>query len=243
MALSQSVATELLEAFRAGEGVDLIRESVRLVMQEVIQTEATERIGAGYYERTETPGSPSATAHVTRLLATQAGDVELLDPEAAEGFVLPNHPRTPAADGPGALCTWSRKNLRQRRFYPGRRRSGCRARRRVRHLEIRGVADLRRPGRGSRRVPDPGRCTTPGSRTCSSTRPTSTSAGPGQVTSMAVVVATGVTAAGGREVLGLDVGDSEDEVFWRGFLRSLKQRAWPGCGWSSPTSTPAWSPR
>ena len=33
MALSQSVASELLEAFRAGEGVDLIRESVRLVMQ------------------------------------------------------------------------------------------------------------------------------------------------------------------------------------------------------------------
>jgi hypothetical protein len=30
MALSQSVASELLEAFRAGEGVDLIRESVRL---------------------------------------------------------------------------------------------------------------------------------------------------------------------------------------------------------------------
>ena len=27
MALSQSVASELLEAFRAGEGVDLIRES------------------------------------------------------------------------------------------------------------------------------------------------------------------------------------------------------------------------
>jgi transposase-like protein len=46
----------------------------------------------------------------------------------------------------------------------------------------------------------------------------------GQVTSMAVVVATGVTADGGREVLGLDVGDSEDEVFWRGFLRTLKQR-------------------
>jgi hypothetical protein len=37
----------------------------------------------------------------------------------------------------------------------------------------------------------------------------------GQVTSMAVVVATGVTATGGREVLGLDIGDSEDEVFWR----------------------------
>lgn len=32
---------------------------------------------------------------------------------------------------------------------------------------------------------------------------------------MAVVVATGITATGEREVLGLDVGDSEDEVFWR----------------------------
>ncbi len=46
----------------------------------------------------------------------------------------------------------------------------------------------------------------------------------GQVVSMAVVVATGVTAGGQREILGLDVGDSEDEIFWRAFLLSLKQR-------------------
>jgi transposase-like protein len=52
-----------------------------------------------------------------------------------------------------------------------------------------------------------------------------------QVTSMAVVVATGITADGSREVLGLDVGDSEDEVFWRGFLRSLKPEAWAGSSW------------
>jgi transposase-like protein len=49
-----------------------------------------------------------------------------------------------------------------------------------------------------------------------------------QVTSMAVVVATGITAEGAREVLGLDVGDSEDEVFWRGFLASLKKRGLSG---------------
>jgi len=47
MALSKSVAGELLEAFRAGEGMDLIGESVRLVMQELIEAEATEQIGAG----------------------------------------------------------------------------------------------------------------------------------------------------------------------------------------------------
>jgi putative transposase len=34
-------------------GVDLIRESVRVVMQELIETEANERIGADRYEWTE----------------------------------------------------------------------------------------------------------------------------------------------------------------------------------------------
>ena len=50
----------------------------------------------------------------------------------------------------------------------------------------------------------------------------------GQVVSKAVIVATGVTATGEREVLGLDVGDSEDEAFWRAFLRSLRQRGLAG---------------
>jgi transposase-like protein len=48
------------------------------------------------------------------------------------------------------------------------------------------------------------------------------------VTSMAVIVATGVTATGKREILGLDVGDSEDEVFWKGFMTGLKQRGLTG---------------
>jgi transposase-like protein len=45
---------------------------------------------------------------------------------------------------------------------------------------------------------------------------------------MAVVVATGVTATGGRKILGVDVGDSEGEVFWRGFLRTLRERGLSG---------------
>jgi transposase-like protein len=45
---------------------------------------------------------------------------------------------------------------------------------------------------------------------------------------MAVVIATGITATGEREILGLDVGDSEDEAFWRGFLRSLRSRGLAG---------------
>lgn len=51
MALSQSAAAELLEAFRAGEGADLVRDSVRFCLQELIEAEATEVIGAGRYQR------------------------------------------------------------------------------------------------------------------------------------------------------------------------------------------------
>jgi hypothetical protein len=43
-----------------------------------------------------------------------------------------------------------------------------------------------------------------------------------------VVIATGVTSDGGREVLGLDVGDSENGAFWTAFLRSLKARGLAG---------------
>jgi putative transposase len=50
----------------------------------------------------------------------------------------------------------------------------------------------------------------------------------GRVVSRAVVVATGVAADGTREVLGVDVGDSEDEVFWTAFLRSLRTRGLTG---------------
>ena len=49
-----------------------------------------------------------------------------------------------------------------------------------------------------------------------------------RVVSQAVVIATGVTADGRREVLGFDVGDSEDGAFWTAFLRSLKARGLGG---------------
>ena len=60
MALSESVLSDLLAAFRAGEGVDLIRDSVQLVLQELIEVEATEAIGP-LATNAPIPGSPSAT--------------------------------------------------------------------------------------------------------------------------------------------------------------------------------------
>ena len=46
----------------------------------------------------------------------------------------------------------------------------------------------------------------------------------GQVRSLAVLVAVAVTVAGKREILGVSVSLSEHEVHWRTFLESLKQR-------------------
>src|SRR5207245_7603464 len=50
----------------------------------------------------------------------------------------------------------------------------------------------------------------------------------GRVVSRAVVVATGVTATGDREVLGVEVGDSEDGAFWTAFLKGLRARGLGG---------------
>jgi transposase-like protein len=46
----------------------------------------------------------------------------------------------------------------------------------------------------------------------------------GRVVSQAVVVATGVSYEGRREVLGMTVGDAETTDFWTTFLRSLRER-------------------
>jgi transposase-like protein len=50
----------------------------------------------------------------------------------------------------------------------------------------------------------------------------------GHVTSQATVVAVGLTTEGERQVLGIDVGPSEDRAFWTAFLRSLVKRGLKG---------------
>jgi transposase-like protein len=50
----------------------------------------------------------------------------------------------------------------------------------------------------------------------------------GRIVSVAVIVAVGVNTDGRREVLGLDIGPSEAETFWTGFLRKLARRGLRG---------------
>jgi transposase-like protein len=50
----------------------------------------------------------------------------------------------------------------------------------------------------------------------------------GRIVSVAAIVAVGVNADGRREVLGLEIGPSEAETFWTGFLRKLARRGLRG---------------
>src|SRR5436190_5561570 len=88
MALSRSAVSELLEVFRAGDGVDLIRESVRVALQELIDAEAVEVIGAGRYERTESRRTERNGSR-PRVLTTKAGDVPLAIPKLRAGSFFP----------------------------------------------------------------------------------------------------------------------------------------------------------
>ena len=226
MALSQSAVSELLDAFRTGDGVDLIRESVRMVMQELIEAEATERIGAARYERTDTRTTERNGAR-DRLLATQAGDVELRIPKLRKGSYFP-------------VILERRRRIDQALYAVVMEAYVC-------GVSTRSVDDL-----VAALGIDSGISKSEVSRICAGldevvtafrTRRLDHIEFPyvyldatylhvrnktSQVVSMAVVVATGITADGGRGVLGLDVGDSEDEVFWRGFLTNLKKRGLTG---------------
>jgi len=228
MALPQSALSELLDAFRAGDGVDLIRDSVRVALQELIELEATERIGAAPYERTEGRVS-ERNGHRPRSLTTTAGDVELRIPKLRKGSFFP-------------IILEPRRRIDQALYAVVMEAY-------VQGISTRSVDDLVEAMGGT------GVSKSEVSRICAGldevvgafrTRPLDHVEFPyiyldatylhvrnqpgkgGQVVSMAVVVATGVTAKGEREILGLDVGDSEDEVFWRAFLLSLKQRGLSG---------------
>ena len=89
MTLSDTDTARLWETFRAGGGAELVRGAVRLVLQELIEAEATEAVGAGRYERSEARVN-ERNGHRPRLLATQAGDVELRIPKLRKGSLLPS---------------------------------------------------------------------------------------------------------------------------------------------------------
>src|SRR5437868_2769029 len=227
MALEESALSALLDAFRTGDGVDLVREAVRLVMQDLIELEATERIGAERHERT--PGRiTDRNGYRDRLLSTQAGDIGLRIPKLRKGSFFPS-------------ILEPRRRIDQALYSV------------VMTAYVQGVSTRSVDDLVQALGIDTGISKSEVSRICQGldehveqfrNRPLGHVGFPyvyldatyvnvrdaalGQVVSKAVVIATGITAVGDREVLGVGLGDSESETFWAEFCRSLRRRGLGG---------------
>ncbi|CAL9673913.1 hypothetical protein SUDANB15_07616 (plasmid) [Streptomyces sp. enrichment culture] len=225
MALSQHDLLRLLESLRSADGLELVRHVAERMLQELIEAEATARIGAEWNEHTETR-TALRNGHRDKTLTTQAGDLDLAIPKLRSGSFFP------------ALL--ERRRRIDQALYAVIMEAY------VHGVSTRSVDDLVK-ALGA----DTGVSKSEVSRICQDldgqltafrARPLDHVRFPyvyldatyckarveHQIVSRAVVIATGITEEGGREVLGVMVGDSETEVFWTQFLRSLRERGLTG---------------
>lgn len=214
MTLTNNDLSELLVALNEAEITDRVRTSLRWILQELIEAEATAQIGAGPHERSELRTN-QRNGHRARVMSTGAGDVELAIPKLRTGSFYPSllerRRRIDQALHAVVMEAW------------------------VHGVSTRKVDDLVKAlGIGT------GISKSKVSRICAQldkdleafrSRPLDHIEFPyvfadatyvkgrvnGRSVSRAVMVATGVTATGDREVLGVEVGDSEDGVFWTSF--------------------------
>jgi len=227
MAMDESAVSELLEALNVGEGTDLVRELARWALQQLIEAEATARIGAGAWERADGRVT-HRNGHRSRVLSTKAGDLSLGIPKLRKGSFFPEilEPRRRIDQALYAVVMEAYVN----------------------GVSTRSVDDL-----VAAMGVDTGISKSEVSRICAgldervaafrnrtlghvsfpyvyldATYVNVRDDALGQVVSRAVVIATGITANGDREILGVDIGDSEDETFWTRFLRSLRDRGLAG---------------
>jgi putative transposase len=225
VALTQFDLSELLDALRAGGDVDLIRASVEMVLQALIDAEATEVIGAAPHERSAARTNQRNGTR-PKLLATKAGDVELAIPKLRHGSFFPS--------------------ILERRRRIDRALFAVVMEAYVHGVSTRKVDDLVTAlGAAS------GISKSEVSRICAGLDESLQAfrdrrldhiefpyvfldatyvkaRSDGRIVSKAVIVATGVSRSGDREVLGVEVGDSEDGAFWIAFLRSLRARGLTG---------------
>jgi transposase-like protein len=216
--------TELLRKAMIEHDADFLKEGVRALSQAIMEMEVEEHIGAARHERTE-GRSGHRNGYRERTWDTRAGAIELKVPRVRDSSYFPSllEPRRRAERALSAVV--------QEAYVHG--------------ISTRKVDELVKAlGMG-------GISKSQVSRLCEEldeeverfrNRPLEgaypyvwvdatyvKSRQDGRVVSVAVVIAVGVKGdTGEREVLGLDVGPSEDGAFWTAFLRSLVARGLSG---------------
>ena len=225
MALDQSALLDLLAQLKLTDVTDRVRSATETLYQELIDAEAAAVIGAAKYERTD-DRTTQRNGTRPRTFSTRAGDLELRIPKLRRGSFFPS--------------------LLERRRRVDKALFAVIMEAYLHGVSTRKVDDLVK-ALGA----DSGISKSEVSRICGDLdleigaftgRDLSTMTFPyvfldatfckarvnHRVVSQAMVVAVGVAADGRREVLGFDVGDSENETFWTEFLRSLKARGLDG---------------
>ena len=89
MTITNSDLNQLLDAVRAGGDIDVVRRGVELMLQALIDAEATARIGAERFERSENR-TTQRNGSRDRQLSTKAGDVDLKIPKLRQGSFFPS---------------------------------------------------------------------------------------------------------------------------------------------------------
>jgi len=225
MAMDQSALLELLEVLKAAGVDERVRIAAQSMYQALIDAEAEGVIGAGFWERTE-GRTAVRNGSRQRLLSTTAGDLELRIPKLRSGSFFPS-------------LLERRRRIDQALFAV------------IMEAYLHGVSTRKVDDLVKALGADTGISKSEVSRICKDLdeevgafrdRSLAGTTYPyvfldatyckarvnHRVVSQAIVVAIGVTADGRREVLGMDVGDSEDGAFWTAFLRSLKARGLGG---------------
>lgn len=228
MATSELVAKSLLD-----EHTDILREAVMLVVAELMEAEISADIGAAHGEV-----SPDRRTHRNgyrpRLWETRVGELELLIPRKRSGeayFPSFLEPRRRSEQAIVAVVMEAYVN-------------GVSTRKVDRLVEQLGIGGMTKDRvsalcRGLDEVVEAFR-----SRPLEGAYPylwldakLVKVRARGHVYPKALVVAYGVHESGRREVIGLDIGETETETFWVAFLRSLRERGSRGSGSASPTTT------
>ncbi len=215
--------TDLLSKYGVDDEVDFLRESVRLMTERLMELEVTAQLGAGRYERTsERTGQRNGSRE--RQWDTRVGTINLQVPRVRDGSYFPRllEPRRRAEQALVAvvqeayvqgISTRKVDDLVQALGMTGISKSQVSRLCSELDTEVQRFRDRRLEGAYPYVWLD---------ATFVKARQD------GRVVSQAMVIAIGVRTSGEREVLGFDVGASEDGAFWLSFLRSLVARGLHG---------------
>jgi transposase-like protein len=214
---------EVVSYFLEGEGVDVLRDSLRWVCQQLMEAEVSELVGAGRGERAPEERLTHRNGYRPRAWQTRAGEIELAIPKLRRGSYFPSflEPRRRSEQAlvsvvqEAYVAGVSTRKVDQVVESLGLRISKSEVSRICQGLDEQVDAFRNRPLEGRypylwldakvERVRDGGR-----------------------VVRKALVLAYGVHESGYREVIALDLGEAETEAFWRSFLRDLVKRGLTG---------------